>query len=116
MIPIIGNFSIEHFRSLRQLKIEGLGMVNLITGRNNTGKSSILEALRILAAGVGSPSVLSSILRYREEDVSEADEPGIPVDPESLNQFSSLFTGFPKLSETGNQSSSWPTEDGDPCD
>jgi hypothetical protein len=99
MIPIIGSLSIEHFRSLRQLKIEGLGMVNLITGRNNTGKSSILEALRILASGVGSPSVLSSILRYREEDVSEAEEAGIPVDPESLNQFSSLFTGFPKLSE-----------------
>ncbi|MGA2543575.1 MAG: ATP-binding protein [Verrucomicrobiota bacterium] len=76
-----------------------MGRVNLITGRNNTGKSSILEALRILASGAASPSVLSSILRYREEDVSEADAAGIPVDPESSNQFSSLFTGFPKLSE-----------------
>jgi hypothetical protein len=99
MMPIITSLSIEHFRSLRKLKIEGLGMVNLITGKNNTGKSSVLEALRILAAGAASPSVLSSILRYREEDISEAEAAGIPVDPESLNQFSSLFTGFPKVSE-----------------
>jgi AAA15 family ATPase/GTPase len=61
----ISTLMIERFRSLRQLKLEALGRVNLITGRNNTGKSSILEALRILSSDA-SPSVLSSILRYRE--------------------------------------------------
>ncbi len=94
----IGTLSIEHFRSFRQLKLEGLGRVNLITGRNNTGKSSILEALRILASDA-SPPVLSSILRYREEDIGEADEPGRSVDTESLSQLGSLFTGFPQISE-----------------
>ena len=39
----------ERYRSFRYLKIEGLGRVNMITGRNNSGKSSLLEALRILA-------------------------------------------------------------------
>lgn len=51
----ISTLGIEGFRALRQLKIEGLGRVNLLTGRNNTGKSSVLEALRILAADA-SPS------------------------------------------------------------
>ncbi len=94
----IGTLSIERFRSLRQLKLEGLGRVNLITGRNNTGKSSILEALRILASDA-SPPVLSSILRYREEDIGEAEESGRAVDAESLSQLGNLFTGFPQMSE-----------------
>lgn len=96
-MPIITTLSIEHFRSLRELRIGGLGMVNLITGRNNTGKSSVLESLRLLASDA-SPSVLARILRYREEDAFEAEEIGRPVDAESLNQFSSLFSGFPEMS------------------
>ena len=98
MKPRIVSLSIERFRSLRQLKIEGLGRVNLITGRNNTGKSSILEALRILASDA-SPPVLTGILRYREEDIGEGDETGRPVDAESLSQLGNLFTGFPQISE-----------------
>jgi len=94
----ISTLTIERFRSLRQLKLEGLGRVNLITGRNNTGKSSILEALRILASDA-SPPVLSSILRYREEDIGEAEETGRPVDVDSLSQLGNLFTGFPQISE-----------------
>lgn len=95
----ISSLTIERFRSLRQLKIEGLGRVNLVTGKNNTGKSSILEALRILASDA-SPTVLSSILRYREEDVAESEDVGRPADTESLAQLGSLFTGFPQLSES----------------
>jgi hypothetical protein len=94
----ISTLIIERFRSLRQLKLEALGRVNLITGRNNTGKSSILEALRILSSDA-SPPVLSSILRYREEDIGEGEETGRPVDAESLSQLGNLFTGFPQISE-----------------
>jgi hypothetical protein len=94
----ISTLIIERFRSLRQLKLEALGRVNLITGRNNTGKSSILEALRILSSDA-SPSVLSSILRYREEDIGEGEETGRSVDAESLSQLGNLFTGFPQISE-----------------
>ena len=94
----IETLSIERFRSLRQLKLEGLGRVNLITGRNNTGKSSILEALRILTSDA-SPTVLSSILRYREEDIGDADEVARPVDAESLFALGNLFTGYPQLSD-----------------
>jgi len=88
---------IEGFRAFRRLKIEGLGRVNLITGRNNTGKSSVLEALRILASDA-SPSVIGSILRFREEGVGELEESPRPLDPEGLFLLSSLFLGFPQFS------------------
>jgi hypothetical protein len=91
MTPKIGTISIERFRAFRELKIEGLGRVNLITGCNNTGKSSMLEALRLLASG-GSPAVIAEIIRYREEDMGESDEGGF--------QISSLFNGFPRWSDT----------------
>ena len=93
----IGSLTIERFRAFHGLKIEGLGRVNLITGRNNTGKSSILEALRILASDA-SPLVINEILRYREEDVDEPEAPAQTVDIEGLFQISTLFHGFPQLS------------------
>jgi hypothetical protein len=91
--------TIERFRAFRGLKLEGLGRVNLITGRNNTGKSSVLEALRILASEA-SPSVIYNILHYREEDIGEPEGQVQPVDTEGLFQISTLFNGFPQLSES----------------
>ncbi len=97
MTPRITSLAIDRFRSLRQFKIEGLGRVNLITGRNNTGKSSILEALQMLASDA-SPRVLFNILRYREE-VGVAEEMSGARAAESLSQLGGLFTGFPRLAE-----------------
>lgn len=94
----ISTLTIERFRSLQQLKLESLGRVNLITGRNNTGKSSILEALRILASEA-SPSILSSILRFREEDLAEPEEGSRTMEQDGFGQFAALFTGFPPMSE-----------------
>ncbi|OHB63607.1 MAG: hypothetical protein A2Y77_06215 [Planctomycetes bacterium RBG_13_62_9] len=98
MKPNISTLTIDSFRAFRQLRIEHLGRVNLITGRNNTGKSSVLEALRILASDA-SPSVIYSILRFREEDAAETEEPARALDPEGVFQLSSLFHGFPQFSD-----------------
>jgi len=95
----IGTIDIERFRAFRGLGIKGLGRVNLVTGRNNTGKSSVLEALRILASDA-SPSVINNILHYREEDTGELEEQGRPIDTEGLFQISTLFNGFPQFSES----------------
>jgi AAA domain, putative AbiEii toxin, Type IV TA system/AAA ATPase domain len=43
----INEFRINKFRGLRDLKIEGLGQVNLFVGNNNSGKTSVLEALSL---------------------------------------------------------------------
>ena len=94
----IESITLERFRAFRALTIRGLGRVNLITGKNNTGKSSVLEGLRILANNAA-PDVIYDILRYREENIEEAEEEGHPADPDSLFQVSGLFHGFPLLSE-----------------
>src|SRR5947208_607870 len=40
---------INGYRWLRELRLTGLGRVNLLVGRNNSGKTSVLEALSILS-------------------------------------------------------------------
>lgn len=97
MKPEIATLSIERFRAFRHLKIEGLGRVNLITGRNNTGKSSVLEAIRMLASDA-SPSVIYDILHLREEDPKEMEDSARPADAATLFALSSLFHGFPEFS------------------
>ncbi len=97
--PGIVDLTIEGFRGFRELKLEGLGRVNLITGRNNTGKSSLLEAVRILASG-SPPATIRSILIHREEDVFDPDEQSRQGYAEIALQISTLFHGFPELSGT----------------
>jgi energy-coupling factor transporter ATP-binding protein EcfA2 len=96
MAPKIATLDIQNFRALRQLKIDHIGRVNLLTGRNNTGKSSVLEALRILVSDAD-PAIITSILRYREEESGSTDESEL-IDSEGLFQLSSLFHGFPRFS------------------
>jgi ABC-type phosphonate transport system ATPase subunit len=48
---MLGSLRIQGFRGFRDLTIPRLGRVNLIVGRNNVGKTTILEALSVYAAG-----------------------------------------------------------------
>ncbi len=41
---------IQNFRQFRDLELKNLGRINLITGQNNTGKTSLLEALNLVLA------------------------------------------------------------------
>lgn len=42
---------IRRFRGIEDLELTGLGRINLIVGRNDSGKTSVLEALALLSAG-----------------------------------------------------------------
>ena len=46
---MLNSLEIKNFRILEDFKVSKLGRVNLIVGKNNLGKSSVLEALRIYA-------------------------------------------------------------------
>ena len=59
------NLTIQGFRGIADLTIPTLGRVNLITGRNNTGKSSILEAFASLCAKCGPTSNSGNYWRSR---------------------------------------------------
>jgi len=64
--PLFDNLEVRQFRAFDYLRIEQLGHVNLILGKNNVGKSTLLEALW-LYANLGSPEVIQSILESRDE-------------------------------------------------
>lgn len=97
MEPKIGTLTIDRFRAFRHIRIEGLGRVSLITGKNNTGKSSVLEAIRILASKAD-PSVVVDILHAREEDTGASADSAGSIDEEGSFPWASLFNGFPRLS------------------
>ncbi len=60
------SLEIHNFRGLQQLNISRLGRANLLTGKNNVGKTSVLEAIRLYARPA-SPELLLEILDAREE-------------------------------------------------
>ena len=58
------NLEIRNFRLFDHLKVEKLGRINLLTGGNNSGKTSLLEALFLLC-GMGNPHIVLSINAFR---------------------------------------------------
>src|SRR4051794_13594291 len=60
------SLKIEGYRLFDHLEIPHLGRVNLITGKNGAGKSSLLEAVRLYASR-GSLRVILDILETRDE-------------------------------------------------
>ena len=58
------HLKIENFRGFDSLEIDGLSKVNLFVGKNNSGKTSILEAL-FLILGMSNPMLPSNVNRFR---------------------------------------------------
>ena len=64
---------IRNYRLFNDLKIDQLSRINLIAGKNNSGKTSLLEALYLLAGGGNAQlAVNANIVRVaklnRDED------------------------------------------------
>ena len=53
----LSSLKIQNFRLLEDVEVKKLGHVNLIVGKNNSGKSTVLEALTLLAGGFQRSSV-----------------------------------------------------------
>ena len=81
------DLSIEGFRGIEKLSIPRLARVTLLAGKNGTGKTTVLDAVRAYAAR-GSSSVLRDILDGREEFSSNIGEEGDTVlTPDWLSLF-----------------------------
>ena len=86
---MIHNLTLERYRGFESFEVHDLKRVNLLVGLNNSGKSSILEALDFLVSE-GDPTVLvQSIRRRGENSFSEL---------EALPDVSHLFYGHPRPS------------------
>jgi AAA15 family ATPase/GTPase len=59
---ILSSLEIRKFRGFQHLQIERLGRVNLIVGKNNVGKSNLLEALQMYARRASTPTIISEIM------------------------------------------------------
>jgi AAA15 family ATPase/GTPase len=64
--------NITNFRSVAELKIENFKQVNLITGRNNCGKTTVLEAL-FLISGMSNPQLPVMINNFRDLNLNSDD-------------------------------------------
>jgi AAA15 family ATPase/GTPase len=62
---LLDSLEIKGYRCFEHLTIEKLGRVNLIVGKNNVGKTALLEALLLL---VTRGSIADTILQTRNED------------------------------------------------
>ena len=62
----LADLSIENFLGIGHLSIPRMGCVTLLAGRNGIGKTTVLDAVRVYAAG-GHPAVLTELLNNREE-------------------------------------------------
>ena len=107
MTPPLALDSIEitNFRAFQHLEIDHLAQVNLIVGKNNVGKSSLLEAIQLLIDH-GSPRQIARILSERDEISQEStfktrDGRSTEFNYEDLNDISNgvqgLFYGRPNL-------------------
>jgi len=95
---MLDSFYIKNFRLFKELKIKTLSRVNLITGKNNSGKSCFLEALRIHATKA-SPYLLEDLILEREENWEKNIKLSSDIKTVFDNPFRYLFYGynFPKV-------------------
>lgn len=99
---MLDSLFVENFRLFKKLEVERLGRVNLVVGKNNSGKSCFLEAVRVYISNA-SPNVLFELISQRDElwefDVQE-EEQGIR---DYENPLRYLFYGYhlPRVGSSG---------------
>ena len=74
---MLKNVKIENFRGFKSFELQQLGRINLLVGENNSGKTSILEAIQILCSRNDLDSLVE-IITNRGEDFRDDDGKGEP--------------------------------------
>jgi predicted ATPase len=87
----IQSLSIQDFRGFHRLEMKDLGRINLIVGTNNSGKTTVLEAINLLMANGDTPAIWSMLIQRGEAvgaDHTGSDPGGKPI------QIWRLFRGY----------------------
>ncbi len=100
---MLRDLSIQNYRSFRSFQVGDLAQVNLFVGMNNSGKTSLLEAIYLLVSQ-GTPQCMAEIL-YNRGEISErlvgSRVPGDSVRRSTSYQVGHIFYGHqPRLSQT----------------
>jgi AAA15 family ATPase/GTPase len=96
---LLNSLEIKNFRAFEHLKIEKLGRVNLIVGRNSIGKTALLETLWVYA-NQGTLNVLLSLLeQHKEFNFAAANEVSLKTanSQELIKSLEHLFYGVPNI-------------------
>lgn len=88
---MLRDITIENYRLFEKFHMEGLTQINLLVGTNNSGKSSLLEAIYLLVAHENPLAVLN-VLENRGEFAE------LPEDIGNIFQITEIFRGH-KLQE-----------------
>jgi hypothetical protein len=67
---------IENFRGIERLEVSGLGRVNLIIGRNNAGKTAMMEAIWLAGLAEDAAFALKVLQDWRRPDMPMEDFDG----------------------------------------
>jgi hypothetical protein len=67
---------IENFRGIERLDVSGMGRVNLIIGRNNAGKTAMMEAIWLAGCAEDAARALVSLQELRRPDMPSEDFDG----------------------------------------
>jgi hypothetical protein len=75
---MLASLRISGFRAFAELDVQRFGRVSLVVGKNNVGKTTLLEAIHLHASGAQALAAVHRMLERRDE--YSADEHGV-VDP-----------------------------------
>src|ERR1700674_5159854 len=94
---MISSIRVEGYRGFERFEMSGLGRVNLLVGTNNSGKTSVLEAIDLLTSK-GDPLSIWNLLWRRGETITTIFPQGSAPDARGQQQImeadvSHLFTG-----------------------
>ena len=99
---MLKSFQISNFRLFEKLEVKKLGRVNLIVGKNNSGKSTFLEAIQIYASNATHQVLLDLVVARQEtwsSELQQLQQSQVAI----ANSVRHLFFGhkLPKLDEVG---------------
>ena len=83
---MINSFEIKNYRNLDGLNIKLFGRVNLIAGKNNTGKTNFLQALELFVSDFNIEILKNHFIKRREIEVRKyRNESSINIDNINFN-------------------------------
>lgn len=101
----IESLTIHRFRGIEDLTMAGMGMINLLVGDNNSGKTSVLEAIAVYCQPLDSFAWLRTARRrvagFATVSRSEAVKWLFPQGKQASNDTADLFSGDVTISGRG---------------